>query len=309
MNQVAFNLDGLTPGAAGFFQRELEAILPEVLEAKTPPRNAFSAFPMGTSVPVGALRYTQRMQEYIGEAKIIADYAADIPMADVGREEETFPVHMMALGYQYNQREIEAAAFANQPLERDRGIAVRLGIEQLHNRIAFFGQADVGLYGALNYPTTPRTALTYAIDATSTVAQILGQLGAMHNSVLSVTKGLVTPSVWALPPLPYAYLETTLLGTASDTTLAEFIMKVYKVQLVMWHELEGADASGADLIYMHRPDARSGRYEVPGGRVFQQDPADKVAGKYVWKVPCNGLTGGFHSPYPLESVIGVLPVA
>lgn len=307
MANVLQRRDSLTPGAAYFFQQELEHIFPEVLEADIPARNIFSALPLGTSIPVGARTYTQKMQEYLGQARIIADGASDFPLVGVAREQETMQIRRVGDKYKYDYGDIEAQALTGAPLDRDRAMAARIAIEQLHNTVGFFGDADYGLYGLLNYPTIPRTAQTYGLDGTATVAQVIGQLSDLYGSISALTKGLVKPTVLAVTPAAYTYLMLTDRGANNDTTIGEFIETKFKVKIVDWHELEGAGDNGEDLCMFYTPNQLSGRYEVPGGRVFQQEAADKVPETLTWVVLCHGLTGGAHIPKPLEFAIGVLP--
>ena len=73
------------------------------------PMNAFRIFPVKTEVPAGAATAMQRVYDQTGMAKIISNYADDLPRADVVGQE--IPTKVLTLGdsYGYNVVEIEHA--------------------------------------------------------------------------------------------------------------------------------------------------------------------------------------------------------
>ena len=147
-----------------FLARELTYIRTRVLEVAKAPMNAFRIFPVQTEVPAGAATAMQRVYDQTGMAKIISNYADDLPRADVVGKE--IPTKVLTLGdsYGYNAVEVEHAQYSGVNLEMYKAQAVRRAMDIKINQLAWFGDADAGVTGFINNPNL--TSVTLAADGT-----------------------------------------------------------------------------------------------------------------------------------------------
>lgn len=302
---MRFDSDVLSAGTGFFFRRQLEHIFAETLTAKIPPPNAFRLFPIDSSVPEGAKGYTQRIMEPVGEATIIANYADDLPRVNVVRREERRGIRMIGDSYGYSVQDIMAARFAGEPLDVTLGLAAREAIERKHNRLAWFGDEEAGLWGVLRHPYIPRFIFTEPIDKAATSSdEIIAQINQMLNGVNALTKTTAQVDTLVLPPDEYAYIHSTPRSANSDTTIADFILakSPFLTRIEQAWELDQDQNDGKALALAYRRDISVVKYVAP--ITFRQLPVERRNLEFV--VNNIGSSGGFYTPRPLEMVVGEL---
>ena len=99
----------LDEGESLFFARELEHIKSQSYDKKYPKLKARMLFPLEFEANAGAETITYEQYDQVGMAKIISNYADDLPRADVKGTEFTSRVRTIAASYGYNYDEINAA--------------------------------------------------------------------------------------------------------------------------------------------------------------------------------------------------------
>ena len=103
--------------------------------------------PISGEAGPGAESITYRQFDKLGVAKLIANYADDLPRADAKGKEFTVPVKSIGGSFGYNLQEVRAAAMAGRPLATRRAEAARRANMQEVERIGFAGDASTGLIG------------------------------------------------------------------------------------------------------------------------------------------------------------------
>ena len=116
-----------------FFARQLEFIKSQSYDVKRAKLSAMEVFPVSTATPEGATTITYRQYDQVGMAKIIANYADDLPRADVSGKEFTSPIRGIGVSYGYNMQEIRSAMYAGTSLsERKMRSAQRAHEEKIN---------------------------------------------------------------------------------------------------------------------------------------------------------------------------------
>lgn len=303
--------DASGPGAAVtgsiFLERQLNHIMPSVLEAKLPQLNAFRVFPMDTSVPWYVSTHSRQMLTSHGVAEWIADYSDDLPQVGVSGEEQVFRLADFGVSYGWSLKEIAAAMASNVNLRNAKAIAARRAAEEKHNRTIFFGDSSKGLYGATNYPHFPRTFIANPI-ATGTAADTV--LADMHDFVLGIhtrTNQVARPTRLLMPTAAYDYVSRTFRSANSDKTILQAFLDTsqFITEVIPVAELDGAGPNGEDIMMAFEPSERLIASIVPA--IFNQRPVQERNLSFV--VPCHATNGGVASDYPLEVGIGVIPDA
>ena len=292
----------LDAAETAFFNRELESVKSKTFDVKFPELKARRLFPVSFDAGPGAESIVYQQYDQVGMAKIISSYADDLPRADVVAREFTARVKSFADSYGYNVQEIRSAAKAGKPLQTRKANAAKRAIMQLENRVAFFGDAPTGLQGFLSNPnvtrsTVPNGAGGSPLWANKTPDEILADLNAAADFVVSSTNGVEIPDTLILPLAQYNAIKGRPRSANSDKTiLAYFLENNGYIKTVEWvNELKGAGTAGTDVMVAYRRDPDVLSLEIP--QDFEQFPEQEQGLEYV--VPCHERCGGVLVYYPM----------
>lgn len=300
-----YHQDKLDSDESIFFSRELEVIKAKTYDVKYAALKYLSLLPLSTEAGPGAEKITYRQYDALGMAKIISNYADDLPRVDVKGKEFSSAVKSLGDAYGYNIQEIRAARMAGKPLEQRRAGQARRAIEQLANKLAFFGDAAAGIIGLLSNPNVSTVTLpadgtgASKLWSTKTPDQILRDMNLVANSIVANTKGVEVPDTMLLPIEQYNYIASTARSANSDTTiLAFFKANNPYVKNVEWlNELDNAGTGGVlDVMVCYRKDPDAIQVEVPSP--FEQLEPEKRGLEYI--IDCLMRFGGVSIFYPLS---------
>ena len=281
------NVAGRQDEAFSFFlARELTQIRARVLEVSKAPMNAFRIFPVQTEVAPGAATAIQRIYDSTGMAKVISNYADDLPRADAVGKEVVSKVVTVGDSYGYNTMEIEHAQFAGVNLSMYKAQAARRAVDLKINQMAWFGDADHGVTGFIDNPNL--TAVTLAADGTGsstkftdkTPDQIIRDITKLITAINVATNNVEDPNMVLLPTEAFDHIVMTPRSQYSDLTILEFLRRSHPdVRFEKVGELDGAGTAGADLMIAGRFDPDVVRLEIP--ERFRQLPVEKRNLEYV----------------------------
>lgn len=285
-----------------FFARQLEFVKSQTYDIKRVGLNALTLIPVSTAIPEGATTHTYRQYDSVGMAKVIANYANDLPRADVVGKEFTNPIRSIGNAYGYNVQEVRSAMYAGINLNGKKAMAATRAHQEKINQLAFSGDADNGLPGFLTNSNVPEVTLladgtgSSKTFATKTADKIVRDVNALINKVITQSKGIhrVT-EVW-LPIEQYAMIATTQNSAASDTTILAFLQQVHPgVQFRQVVELDGAGAGGADRMYAMENTMENWQLEIP--MMIKQYAPQQVGLEF--QVPVESRFAGVVIEYPL----------
>lgn len=285
-----------------FFARQLEFIKSKTYDIKRPNLNALALMPVDTSVPEGAETVTYRQYDSVGMAKIIANYANDLPRADVMGKEFTAKIKSIGIAYGYNTQEIRAAIFSGTPLNSKKAAATALAHAEKVNQLAFYGDAEHGLVGFFNNGNVPEVTLladgagSSKTFASKTTDKIIRDVNALINKVLVQSKGVHRVNEVWLPIEQYALIATTQNSVASDTTVLGFLQSVHPgVTFRQVVELTGAGAGGVDRMYALENSEDNYQLTIP--MMLRMHAPQQQGLEFV--VPCESRFGGIQIERPL----------
>lgn len=285
-----------------FFARQLEYVKSQTYDIKKVALSALTLMPVDTSIPEGATTHTYRQYDTVGMAKIISNYANDLPRADVTGKEFTFPIRSIGNAYGYNVQEIRSAQFAGINLTTRKASAAQRAHNEKINQLAFFGDADNNLPGLVSNANIPE--VTLAADGTGssktlaskTSDKIVRDINALINKVITQSKGVHRVNEVWLPVDQYALIATTQNSTASDTTILAFLQQVHPgVTFRSVVELDGAGAGGADRMYALENSMDNWQLNIP--MMFRQYPPQQTGLEF--EIPCESRFAGVTVEYPL----------
>lgn len=309
MNEF-YNLDD---AESIFFARELESKKARSYDIIRAPLKLFELIPGSFDANPGAESISYEQYDVTGRARIIGDYADDLPRADVIGREFAHKVKTVGTSYGYSVQEIRASAMAGKSLP-DRKMAASIRAQrEAWNRIGFYGDAANNLPGLLSNPTiVPVQAAASAetgnprawVGTAKTGDEIIADLNALANAIVATTNGAEIPDTIALPVNEYAYIASTPRGSGTDTTLLTFFLanNPFIKQVIPANELSAAEidanfptntfTGGVAIAYRRSPEVLT--FEMP--LFYEQLPPQ--ARNLEWVVPCQSRVAGTFVYYP-----------
>ena len=304
---IEMNSGGKMDEAASIFlARELSQVRRKVLEVPKAPLTAFQVFPVQTEVAAGAETAYQRIYDDVGIAKIISDYADDLPRVDIVAKEVPVKVKDIGAAYGYTVNDIRHAQFAGVNLTARKAIAVRRAIDQKLNRLAWQGDTEHNIIGFLNNPNI--TAFLMPANGNSnggtnstqfahkSVEQIITQMNDFLRAIPAATNEVEVPDTVLLPPYVYDKLATTARSTNSDLTLMEFLQKTHP-EIRRWikvGELKDAGANGEAVMFAGKFEPDYVQFEIP--LRFEQLPVERRNLEFIVNCVCRAI--GVTVSYP-----------
>ncbi len=290
---------------SAFFARQLEQIRQKTYDLKLVQLKARMLVPVDNSVNPGAQAVTYRQFTPNGLAKIISSYADDLPRSDVQGKEFTAQIKSIGASYGYSIQEIRGAQMVGLPLDQRKANAARRAVEERIDLIAQKGDANTGLIGFLNQAnalvyTIPNGAGLSQLWSSKTPSEILADMSAVPNNIVTTTKEVEQPDTMLLPLAQYGLIATTPMSptNASNVTILEFFLRTnpYIKMVEPWYALTGAGAGGFDRMVVYRRDPDALMLVIP--QEFEQFPPQQRGLEFL--VPCHARCGGVQTPYPLS---------
>ena len=284
-----------------FFDRELEQVKARSYDVLKAPLAANRLVPVDATTSPGAKTVTYEQYDSSGIAKIIANYADDLPTADVAGKQFTSTLKSIGNSYVYSLEDIRAAQFAGKPLEQRKANSAVRAHQELMNRLAFFGDAEYGIQGWLTNANIPSAAVADNDGGTSklwinkTPDEILEDMNESIRSIVDLSNGAEMPNTIVMPIKQYQLISTTARSDTSDTTILQFFLANNPGMSVEWaNELKGAFAGDDGFItYDRNPDKLW--QEIP--QMVEMFAAQEQ--NLAFSVPVHSKHGGVIVPYPL----------
>jgi hypothetical protein len=292
-------------GETANFAGALEAVKSKTYDVKYLNLKARDFIPVDGSIPSGADSFSWKSWDWAGMAKILANYADDLPKVDVLAQENTQGIKSLGDSYAYTVQDIRASAMSGMSLDSKRAAAARRAVENLIEQLAAVGNAAAGLPGFLNNTNVPLVTaalgdITGGWD-TATASEILEDLHFIVNSVVITTKQTHVPDTLLLPISRYQRIATLTMGGGDNRTVLRVFLEnnPYIKNVDQWHYLDTADAAGTGpraIAYHRNPEV----VELVIPQEFEQFPPQ--AKGLAFEVPCHARFGGVTFYYPLGAV-------
>lgn len=283
-----------------FLARQLDYVKAQTYDRQLPAINADRLVPDDTSVPEWAETVTQYAYDMVGMAKVISNYADDLPRADVRAISRQVTVRTLGDSYGYNISELRASRATGAGLDARKANAARRAMELKIAAIKLVGDPTFGLYGLFTNPNIPEQILPTTGDwATLTGDQIMANLVAWVTGYQNQVKGTHAPNFLELAPKAYNAASQKFItasgGTVPVTPLQWFRGNYPGITVESIWELAGAGTGGKDLglLYERSADNFAHMYVMP----FTQLPPEARNLEIV--TDCIARSGGVNVFYPL----------
>lgn len=281
--------------------RQLDYVKSQTYDRKLPPMNGLALVPQENDVPEWAETVIYYAYDQVGMAKVIANYADDLPRADVAGKEVRAPVRTIGDSYGYNINELNASAALGTNLPTRKAAAARLAVERKLNKIAMVGDEDYGLFGLTNHPNLPELISGTTGDwqnQSTTAAQIVADVNIIYQKVVTQSQGVHTPNTLALPSKSLAASKTKFMADTGGKSAFQIIRETYpNLRLLGLPEFDNQTV-GDTITIAGEFDAMNAFMQVV--MPFNQLPAQPRNLELV--VPCMARSSGVSLAYPLAFV-------
>ena len=228
-------LDGIPEGAqlrpdsneGLFFTRELEHVLPAMMEKK-PRLNFLGRIPVLGNVAFGARTVIAKTFSTGGKARFVGPDSNDIPTVNANAEEIEVPYRTIVMAAKWTFEEVQSAMLA----ERNGGgvgsldtvliDAARRSIEEKVNAVAWEGDSGAKMWGLSNHPAILQLTATNPLSGSTTPDQAIATLNQGLNSIPGATSEVENATDLLLPPAAYRFVSQQQRSAGSDTTTLDF---------------------------------------------------------------------------------------
>ena len=300
---VALGLGGDIRNDAKFtanLSRELEQVRAQTYDVVYPEMKARQLIPVDGSVDTGAETVTYRQWDVLGMAKIIHDFASDLPLVDALVEEFTTKVKSVGASYHYSIQDLRAAGMSGSQLPARRARQARRAIEQAIEDIACLGHTKAGLVGFAKHANVSLVTAVTGTWASATGAQMVGDMNHLVNSLVTANKETFLPDTIVLDIASYQLFASTRISTTGDThttAMQAFLASNPYIRDVMsWNKLALADAAGTGpraVCYKRDPEVL--QLVIP--QEYEELPPQPKG--FSFHIPCHARVGGCVVYYPL----------
>jgi hypothetical protein len=299
MNQTKNPLH-LDAAESSYFEAELKHVKAQTYDVIRKDLKAVQLIPVSSEANAGAEFIAYRSFDAVGVAKIVSDYSKDFPRVDSFGTEKQVKVKSLGDAYGYTIQEIRRSQMENKRLETRRAMAARRAIDELQDKIGWFGDAASGLKGLINADNISEYAPAAGLWTAKTPQAILKDVAGIITAAPLSTNGKEVPDTLIMPLSLYNILAYTPIGDNADKTILKFIRDNYPtITRIEWvNELAGAGAGGTNRIMAYTRDPMKLTLEIP--QPFEQFPAQQKGLEY--EVICHQRTAGVIVYFP-QSVV------
>lgn len=290
----------LDANETAMLDRQLKYVETQIYKVQYPDLRHRQYIPQDGTTPVGADSILYRQFDTVRNAKMISDYADDLPFADVLQKEFPIPIKAVGSAYKYSLRDLQHAAFSGVPLDTLRASACRDSIEFELDDIACFGRPEVGLLGLCNNPNVDVIAVGTGAGGNTwvlkTPLEIIADLSRLSSYVVVKTNQIYRPNTVLMGTALYEDLSSRPFSALSDRTVIEwFKANNPGITVDGWHRLNTGNAAGnGPRIVSYLRDPRVLQEKIP--MEFTQLPPQPKGMAFV--INAWALTAGVHVYQP-----------
>lgn len=296
--------------ATVFFARELDHIKTKTYDKQYPRFTVLNNIPRTSEANPGAETITYYGYDKTGIAVIIANYATDLPRADVKGTPTTVPIKSLGDSYGYNVQEMRASRMTGKGLDAKKAESARFAMEYATNKIALIGDEESGMMGLLSdWNDIPVFSLENGASGkadfkSKTPDEILADFTACVMFTARITNDVEQPDSVMIASEVYYDLATRRIPDTGITVL-KFLLdnQPYIKKIIPAPELMAGNTDinsyGKNLMIFYTDDPDKMAFEEP--MPFYQHPAQSK--NLEIEVPCESRVAGMMIYYPFSALI------
>lgn len=293
-----------TDAGVGFYLSQLTVLEPKIYEVLYADIIFDELVPVDTSDPewVDNVAYISFDGATMG--KFIAANGRDLPQNDIDASISFIRVGYAGNSYGYSLEELRKAAALRMPLDVAKARLAFRGARQHSQQVAFFGDAQRGMYGLFNHPNVPLDNSTLGWN-TATGPEIVADMNALLTKVWTQSAQRHVPNTLLLPSSLWTIAANKRMDTGTDTTVLEFFRRnntytgvtgqQIDIRAVLWLNDAGVGGVPRMMAYEKNPDNLTMRMPIPWRSLPPQPTALRL------EIPCEYKISGCEFRYPLSA--------
>lgn len=214
--------------------------------------------PISSAVNEGATEYSFVEMEHTGRAKIVADSATDIPLADIAGRNNLRTIKTLAVGVTYSRQELRTARMQGLfDMAAEKAASAREAMDRTLDDLIRTGDPGAGLEGVVDHPGILMDTAITGNWATATGVQIVADVRAAINSIVNQSSGVEVPNTVVMDTASFTLISTTVhLPGASDRTILSFLREAFPmIQRWDWEPgMATVSATGGPSMLVYRND-------------------------------------------------------
>lgn len=280
-----------------YFARALDYVKARTYVRLLPQLSGDRLVPTSTDTPASAVSVSYRIYDEIGMAKIIANYADDLPRVDVRAREVSVNVRGIGDSYGYSQQDLRASLATGTNLPGRKADAARTAVARKENSLKIKGDADYGMFGLTNHPNIPAVTAVTGTWSTATGDQIVADVTALINGVINQSNGIHTPNVLGMTNQSRAQLFGKRMSGSAQTLAGNAIQEQFPgLEIIIAQEFRAQGSGGTDMLFAGERDIDNYYYDQ--AMEFLQHPPQARGLEMV--IPCEARTAGLIVVRPLS---------
>lgn len=187
---------------------------------------------------------------------------------DIGKTAHPLPLWAMQLGW--TLPELESAQRLGRPVDQQKFEGMQLKYQMDVDEQVYTGDVGLGVTGLINNSSVSANNAVNGTWASATAAQILQDIQTGEEETWSNSAFAVCPSKLLLPPVSFSVLNSTIVSTAGNISLLEYVKnnslcnsingRPLNIQPCKW--LIGAGASGKNRMVFYTQDRNRVRFPL-----------------------------------------------
>lgn len=281
------------------FARKLESLFSRVYEEKHSAQlKGRLLVPTNSEVDPAARTFAYQMGSEVGEARIISDYADDLPTVEGYAKEYAGKIASLGASFSVSIMELRHAALAGIQLESKKAIGVKKAIDRKIDQLICTGDSSVGFSGFATHASVPSASGLTGNWGTATPAQIQADIEKICLQLFTNAAGTIPEArsiTLVVDSATYARLATLRLDSFNTTTVLQYVLGSIPMlaNIEVWERLATANA-GARRVVAYVKDSENLEAVIP--QEFEMLPMQ--AKSLAYSIPCHARYGGVIIRFP-----------
>ena len=213
-----------------FFKDQCTVLLNKVINTIYDDLEAFKYIPLAPAEGRGVDTIKWRKFTAVGIAKIISEYATDIPSVEEYGEEVEAKVFHVATSFGWNKWELDRGIRAGVDVTNRKDSIARQALETKVDQLAWYGDKKHKINGFVNYPGITKHTLATGTSShkgwkTKTPIEIVNDVTDMVTSMMEITGNKEKPNTLLLPYSLYRLITTKYVDPNYEVSVLDLIKK------------------------------------------------------------------------------------
>jgi hypothetical protein len=209
------------------------------------------------------------LQNTVGNMPWISSETTAIPGVEVNGQKIVLPLRLLAREISYSSVELDRSALTGQPIDVQKLDAFNILYQMNTDQMVYIGSSDVDATGLINSADVTATTVATGISGSTSWAQktpveILADVNTLLQGAWLASAYAVCPSKLLLPPFQFSLIASTLVSSAGNQSILEFLKKnsialtingkELDIQPVKWLAAAGSGSADRMVAYTNEED-------------------------------------------------------